>query len=239
MSTSFAPAGPATGLPTPDLERAVQVFMAERSRLVRVAQLVVGDRAAAEDAVQDAWLRWQRVDRDRVRNPAAFLTTTTVRLAINQLESARRRHEVPTDPLDAGAAGGDSADHAERTATTEAVLGVLMARLRPAELAAYLLRKGFDYPYGQIADLLRTSPPNARQLVRRAQLALAGSRARRVDRTAHRRLVVAYTAASNGDLTDLEVVLSHGSAPRGRRDGHGATVESQVRTRALGFTGAA
>jgi len=193
-----------------DLNRAVEVFLAERNRLIRVAHQVLGDRAAAEDVVQDAWLRWQRVDRDEVKNPGAFLTTTTTHLAINMLQSARHRRETPTELLHITETGRapESADHAERAAAAEQLLGFLMAKLTSSELAAYLLRKSFDYPYQEIATLLGTSVPGARQLIRRAQVALASSRERPVDCSAHRRLVRAFTAATRGDIASLEAVLA-------------------------------
>jgi RNA polymerase sigma-70 factor (ECF subfamily) len=241
----------------PELEEAVQVFLGERSRLLRVAQQVVGDRTAAEDVVQDAWLRWQRVDREGVKNPAAFLTTTTTHLAINVIQSARHRHETPTDVVQARGPGPalGPVGSAERASVAERMLGFLMVKLSASELAAYVLRKSFDYPYEEIAGLLATTSPNARQLVRRAQAALGSKRTRRVERAAHRRLVSAYAAATTGDLARLERELVAGLRPcpaspnspaavtraRAVRSSPvtGGSVESQVRTRTPGFTGAA
>ena len=39
--------------------------------------------ADADDVVQSTWIRWQRTDRNKVRDEAAFLATTTKRLALN------------------------------------------------------------------------------------------------------------------------------------------------------------
>jgi len=192
------------------VDRALEVFLAQRTRLFRIARRLTGDVGSAEDVVQEAWLRWQRTDRSAIDNPAAFLTTTTTHLAINVVQSARRRHETPCESPLAGLFGEaeDPTGLAERASQVEQVLLLLMARLRPAELAAYLLRKGFDYPYGQIAALLRTSVVNVRQLVRRAQQHLGGEVARVVRREAHRELVSAFLAAArHGDLAGLERVL--------------------------------
>ncbi|MDQ4055346.1 MAG: sigma-70 family RNA polymerase sigma factor [Actinomycetota bacterium] len=194
-----------------ELEQALEVFLAERTRLLRVAYRVVGDVAQAEDVVQDAWLRWQRMDRREVKNPAAWLTTATTHLAINMIQSARQRHETPTDLPRAvvGRPSEEPAEQAERALAGERMLGFLMAKLTSSELAAYLLRKCFEYPYQEIAEVLRTSAPNARQLVRRSQASIAGSRVRRVDAAAHRRLVQAFTAATgDGDVERLERLLA-------------------------------
>ena len=106
---------------------------------------------------------------------------------------------------------------AERTAATERLLGFLMAKLRPAELAAFVLRKCFDYPYQDIAALLGVSDANARQLVRRAHVSIAGSSVRRVDAVAHRQVVAAFVAAAErGEMDELVNVLGD-AARRVRR----------------------
>jgi RNA polymerase sigma factor (sigma-70 family) len=196
-----------------ELDHALEVFQSERTRLFRIAYRVIGDVSSAEDVVQEAWLRWQRTDRSGVRNPAAFLTTTTTRLSINVIQSAHHRHELPaeTPTADAVDPAPDPAEHAERSAAVETALGLVMARLAPTELAAYLLRMVFDYPYGEIARLLRTTMVNSRQLVRRARPRLAGELEREVDPTMHRHLVTAFlTAARTGDMQHLEAELVHG-----------------------------
>ena len=199
-----------------DLDVALEVFLAERTRLLRIAYRVTGDVSSAEDVVQEAWMRWQRTDRRVIKNPAAFLTTTTTHLAINVIQSARHRHEAATEsPLaDLVDARQDPTVDAEQSVAVEEMLLVLMARLSPAELTTYLLRKGFDYPYGDIAKLLRTSNANARQLLRRAQQSVERDRERPVDEAAHAQLVAAFlTAARTGELSALEQLLAHDARP--------------------------
>ncbi|MDV3129511.1 sigma-70 family RNA polymerase sigma factor [Mycobacterium sp. 21AC1] len=203
--------------PSDDLERALDIFLTHRPQLFGIAYRVTGNVCEAEDLMQDAWLRWQRTDRTRVQNPAAFLTTTTTNLAINLIQSARHRHESPTaSPLDDIVdSDGNPALRAEQAAAAEEVLALLMARLNAGELAAYVLRKGFDYPYVDLADLLRTSAANVRQLVRRAQTRLDTDQRRApVAVEAHRLLNTAFSAARTGDLEDLERLLATDSAGR-------------------------
>lgn len=228
MSTSGVEAT-ALSEPSDDLDRALEVFLAMRTQLFRIARRVTGDIANAEDVVQDAWLRWQRTDRRDIKNPAAFLTTTTTHLAINVIQSARHRHEMPTDlPLaDLGAPVQDPLREVEQAATVEEMLRELMARLSPAELATYLLRKGFDYPYDAIAGVLRTTAVNARQLARRAQQRLDGDPEREVDPDAHRLVADAFLVASRtGELRFLEELLADSATstmrPHARRPARSA-----------------
>jgi RNA polymerase sigma-70 factor, ECF subfamily len=212
-----------------DLQSAVGAFNEARPRLFGIAYRMLGSVAEAEDIVQEAWLRWQQTDRDVVRNPAGFLTTVTTRLAINTAESARVRREqyvgpwLP-EPVDTSADPSLGAENAE--ALESAVL-MLLEKLGPEQRAAYVLRQAFDYSYDQIAEILTTSPANARQLVSRAQKHVESSRKEPVDPAKHRELLDAFVAAArDGDVMRLEQVLaaevvsttdSAGEAPRAAR----------------------
>jgi RNA polymerase sigma-70 factor, ECF subfamily len=212
-----------------DLQSAVGAFNEARPRLFGIAYRMLGSVAEAEDIVQEAWLRWQQTDRDVVRNPAAFLTTVTTRLAINTAESARVRREqyvgpwLP-EPVDTSADPSLGAENAE--ALESAVL-MLLEKLGPEQRAAYVLRQAFGYSYDQIAEILTTSPANARQLVSRAQKHVESSRKEPVDPAKHRELLDAFVAAArDGDVMRLERVLaaevvsttdSAGEAPRAAR----------------------
>jgi RNA polymerase sigma-70 factor, ECF subfamily len=192
------------------VDRAQAVFLGARGRLFGVAYGILHNSYEAEDAVQDAWLRWQATDRAAVVNAEAFLVATTTRLALNNAQSAWHRRETP--------AGSWLPDHPESELSPEEVLQggeavedtmlFLLAKLRPAERAVYLLRQAFDYPYDAIAELLQFSNANCRQLLRRAGRAIESERRRPVSLTAHRCLVDAFRAASHdGNFAALEDLL--------------------------------
>jgi RNA polymerase sigma-70 factor (ECF subfamily) len=85
----------------------------------------------------------------------------------------------------------------------------MLERLTPTERAAYVLREAFAYPYSQIADVIQTSEPAARQLVSRARKHLAGERRREVSSEEQRRLLTAFvSAARTGDLDQLEQLFA-------------------------------
>jgi RNA polymerase sigma-70 factor (ECF subfamily) len=198
-----------------ELDHATAVFVGVRPRLFQIAYRTLGSVSDTEDVVQDAWLRWQRTDRAAVRNPTSFLATTTSRLALNTVQSARRRHETYTDPQDwepADPEAGPENGAVRDEAVGQAVL-LLLQTLSPAERAAYVLREAFDYPYRRIAELLQITPVYTRQLVARAHRGI-GARARRpVEPAAHSHLVRVFLAASRtGNLSALERLLAADAA---------------------------
>jgi RNA polymerase sigma-70 factor (ECF subfamily) len=192
-------------------DEGLSAFLGVRPRLFAIACRLLGSASEAEDIVQDVWVRWQTADRSLVRDTAAFLATTTARLAINVLQSARSRRETYVgpwlpEPVDTGADPGLGAERGE--ALTCGVL-LLLEKLTPTERAAYILREAFDYPYRDIANVLRLEEANARQVVTRARQRLAHGRTMPASSTEQRRLVDAFVAAAqHGDLARLEGLLA-------------------------------
>ncbi|MFE5895078.1 RNA polymerase sigma-70 factor [Streptomyces sp. NPDC002285] len=193
------------------LDQAARQFMAARPQLFGIAYRVLGSTVEAEDIVQEAWLRWQKTDRTDIKEPTAFLTTVTTRLAINLAQSARMRREsyvgpwLP-EPVDTRA---DPQVGAERAEALDMAVLLLLEKLNPVERAAYVLREAFAYPYKQIADIVESSEANTRQLVSRAKKHLAAERREPVSSTDHRRLLEAFLAAAQtGSLSVLEEVLT-------------------------------
>ena len=188
----------------------VASFVKARPRLFGIAYRVLGSAAEADDVVQDAWIRWHRSERDRIRDTGAFLATTTTRLAINTVQSARVRHESRFEPavVDRVAVRADPLLDAQRTEALELAADLLLETLSPAERAAYVLREAFDYPYRDVAAVLPLSEANARQLVARARRRLAGPRRHVVDAGERRRFLDAFRlAARTGELAQLEHLL--------------------------------
>jgi RNA polymerase sigma-70 factor, ECF subfamily len=185
-------------------------FQNMRRRLFGIAYRLLGSAVEADDVVQDTWIRWQGTDRSQVRDAAAFLATTTTRLAINADQSAHARHETCIgrglpEPVDTGADPALGAEHGEALE-----LGVLMLleKLSPTERAAYVLREAFDYPYRQISRVLGLTEANARQLVSRARTHLFNERRRQVGTSEQQRFLEAFLAAARtGDLATLEQLL--------------------------------
>jgi RNA polymerase sigma factor (sigma-70 family) len=143
------------------------VYARERLAATRLAHLLVRSRPVAEELAQEAFLRLYR-HFPTVENPAGFVRTAVVRLAINDV----RRRDMERDRLRV-VAGGDP-DHApapggERDDELLAALG----RLRPLHRAVLVLRFYEDLSHDQIAELLGCPTATVRSRTRRA---LAGLR---------------------------------------------------------------
>jgi RNA polymerase sigma-70 factor (ECF subfamily) len=92
-------------------------------------------------------------------------------------------------------------------------LVLLLERLTPTERAAYILREAFDYPYRDIAKVLRLAEANARQVVTRARQHVASGRRLPASSTEQGALFDAFIAAArNGDVARLEVSFRGGTS---------------------------
>jgi RNA polymerase sigma-70 factor, ECF subfamily len=194
-----------------DLEQATAEFVAVRGRLFGIAYRMLGSSAEAEDIVQEAWLRWQTADRSAVLDPPAFLATTTTRLCINALQSARARRETYIgpwlpEPVDTSA---DPHLGAEQGEALEFATVMLLEKLPATERAAYVLREAFDYPYAKIADIVGVKAENARQLVSRARKHITTGRREPTSSAEQKRLLEALVAAAqDGDVEALEKLFA-------------------------------
>jgi RNA polymerase sigma-70 factor (TIGR02957 family) len=210
-------------------------FEAQRARLFGLAYRMLGSVADAEDVLQDAWLRWQGVDRAGVGDPAAFLTRTVTNLCLTALTSARARREVYVGPwlpepvLTADGALGPLEDAVQRESVSFALLAVL-ERLSPAERAAYVLREAFAYRPREVAELIGTTEANVRQLHARARRHVAAEQTRTVEAGRWRELVERFLgAARDGDVAGLEALLAEDVVSRS--DGGGVVSAARVPVR--------
>jgi RNA polymerase sigma factor (sigma-70 family) len=191
-------------------------FETHRARLTGVADRVLRDRAGADDAVQECWLRLQRTETAQIDNMAGWLTTTTARICLDML---RRRARVHIDEHAANAtkavstlrADGDPQVEAELAEAVGEALTTVLEALNPAERVAFVLHDTFGISFDDIGAVLQRSPNAAKQLATRARAKVRGGDtaealpARRPD---HARVVQAFLrAARGGDLAALVAVL--------------------------------
>jgi RNA polymerase sigma-70 factor (ECF subfamily) len=193
-----------------------------RRRLVGLAYRMLGSMADAEDAVQETYVRWHEADRDTVSNPRAFLMTTTTRICLDVLKSARARHEeyvgpwLPEPVLDTAALAPDS--RTELAEDLSIALLLTLDRLSPLERAAFLLHDVFDFSFDEVAAALQRSAAACRQLAARARAHVRAIRPRGATvpparsgeiEAKHAQLISAFAAATqSGDLDRLTQLLA-------------------------------
>lgn len=181
-------------------DSSVVTFERLRPRLYGVAYRMLGSRAEAEEAVQDAYLRWHGADAGRVRTPEAWLTTTVTRLCIDRLRAARAEREAYFGPWLPEPLVGDEFLAPDRSSELACDLSmallVVLERLAPEERAAFLLHDVFDGDYREIAGALGKSEAACRQIVHRARERVRRDRPRfEVSEAARRRLLEKFQAA--------------------------------------------
>ena len=206
----------------------MDVFEVHRPHLHAVATRLLGSRAEADDALQEAWIRVDRAGHSDVDNVAGWLTTVVSRVCLTMLDARKRRRE---EALEAGrlpdpviTRADDAAPDPEGEALAAdgvgAALLVVLETLRPAERLAFVLHDIFAVPFDEIAPIVDRSPDAARQLASRARRRVQG--ADRDAPTADRKVVGVFLAAARGgDFEGLLAVL-HPDVVLHADDGRGA-----------------
>ena len=156
------------------------VFERERPRLVGLGYRLLGSLTDAEDVVQEAWIRWSRVELESIERPAAWLTTVVSRLGLDRLR-ARRRAQVEyvgpwlPEPLlrpviaDERATAIDPAARAELADSLTTAFLVLLERLSPDERLVLLLVDVFGESLVTASEMVHRSHDATRQLIVRAR----------------------------------------------------------------------
>ncbi|MGC1467460.1 MAG: sigma-70 family RNA polymerase sigma factor [Pseudolabrys sp.] len=176
-----------------------------RPKLMRVAYRMLGSVADAEDAVQEAFIRWMRADRSEVREPEAFLRRSVTRLCLDQLKSARRQRETYVGPW-----LPDPVVEEEQEEDVTLPLMLALERLSPLERAAFLLHDVFGLGFEEVAATIQRDAVTCRQLASRARTHVRETRPRfKVEKQRSLELAEAFFAASrSGDMKTLGAMLA-------------------------------
>ena len=189
-------------------------FEAERPHLLAVAYRMLGSRAEAEDAVQEAWLRYAKArDGGEIHDLRGWLTTVTGRICLDVLKSARvSRAAYPGQWLPSYVVEPDAgpAARAEMSDQIAMALLVVLEKLTPEQRVALVLHDAFGMPFDDVATVLGTTESAARQHASRGRRAVAQDTIRHTaDLAEQRRVLGAFMAAANGgDLQALAALLA-------------------------------
>ncbi len=192
-----------------------------------LAYRITGNRADAEEIVQDAFLRLHdAAPKDAVRSLKAYLATITARLSLNRLRDQRARRETYSgewlpEPLLTEDEPGIRAED------VSFALLVLLERLSPLERVVFVLRSAFDLSFEEIASAVGRDAATCRKIFSRARSHVIDERPRfTVDRERHRAMLGLFAeAVRGGDTARLVSLLDQNVVFHG--DGGGKAVASR------------
>jgi RNA polymerase sigma factor (sigma-70 family) len=199
-----------------DPDRQVEAFEEHRTHLRAVAYRMLGTVHEADDAVQESWLRFDRLDDENVReiqNLRGWLTTVVSRICLDLLRARTTRREDPLGAHTSAVVAPDAAGHPEHEAELADSVGrallVVLEALSPAERLAFVLHDLFALPFDEVAGTMGRSPAAVRQLASRARRRVQGTAAvPDRDLSGQRAVVDAFFAAAReGDFDALVAVL--------------------------------
>ncbi|MEU5884891.1 RNA polymerase sigma-70 factor [Spirillospora sp. NPDC047279] len=195
-----------------DLDSLSEVFQEHRGLLFAVAYRMLGTAADAEDAVQDAWIKWSAADRADVADPQAYLIRITSNVALDRLRSAQAQRESYVGPWlpEPMLTSPDVAEDAELAESVSMAMLVVLETLSPLERAAFVLKEVFGFPFAEIATALDRSEASVRQLATRARKHVEARRPR-FEAGPEERLAVTrrfLDATMGGDINRLMELLA-------------------------------
>ncbi|MEV5966504.1 sigma-70 family RNA polymerase sigma factor [Kribbella sp. NPDC051952] len=182
-----------------------RAFEDQRERLVSVAYRMLGSRADAEDAVQEAWLRLARQDAGAIDNLSGWLTTVVGRVCIDVLRSRKTRPEASYDDQlpDLVILEDGPEEDAVLAESVGLALLVVLDTLGPSERLAFVLHDMFAVPFAEIGQIIGKSADATKMLASRARRKVQGTD-RPADEPQKRAVVDAFLAAArSGDFEEL------------------------------------
>ncbi|MEU0250223.1 RNA polymerase sigma-70 factor [Streptomyces sp. NPDC006235] len=191
---------------------ATAAFLAHRNLLFTVAYEMLGSAVDTEDVLQEAWLRWVKVDLGRVSDQRAYLVRITTRQALNRLRTMKRRREAYVgqwlpEPL---ITTPDVAEDIELAESMSMAMMLVLESLSPIERAVFVLREVFEVDYDEIAEAVGKSPDAVRQIAHRARRHVGARRPRRTASVRETRAALEsfQRAIETGNPQDLLDVLA-------------------------------
>ena len=188
-------------------------FEENRGHLRAVAYRMLGSASAADDAVQEAWLRLTRSDLNAVENLGGWLTTVVARICLDMLRSRNSRREDSleeqvAEPVAIKTGPADPEQEAVLADSVGLALLVVLDRLSPPERLAFVLHDMFAVSFEEIAEITGRTTAAARQLASRARRRVQGADLHAAKRAQEREVVNAFlTALRSGDFHGLIAVL--------------------------------
>ncbi len=201
-----------------------------RPAMFALAYRITGNRADAEEIVQDAFVRLHTAEpKNAVRSLKSYMATITARLSLNRLRDQRARRETYLgewlpEPLQTEDQPGVRAED------ISFALLVVLERLSPLERVVFILHNAFDLTFDEIARVAQRNAAACRKIFSRARARILQERPRfTVDRERHRALLRSFDeAARSGDTAKLISLLDDNVVFHGDDGGKGFAPQKPV-----------
>lgn len=162
------------------MKRKDHLFAENRGQLINIAYGMLGSMAEAEDAVQDAYLKWEAVSLEDIAHPERYLKTIVSRLCIDRFRAAKRKREeyigpwLPEPVIDPETPSPDR--RIELHEKLSVALLHLLEQLSPDQRAILLLHDIFGYTFREVAEMVEKSPGACRKAAQRARESIQSRR---------------------------------------------------------------
>jgi RNA polymerase sigma-70 factor (ECF subfamily) len=195
-----------------------------------LAYRITGNRADADEIVQDAFVRLHdAAPEEAVRSLKAYLATITARLSLNRLRDRQARREtyfgewLPEPLMTEGETGIRAED-------VSFALMVVLERLSPLERVVFVLHNAFDLNFEEIAPVVQREAVTCRKIFSRARARMLEQRPRfAVDRDRHRAILRSFAdAARDGDTAKLVSLLDDNVVLHGDGGGKALALKKPV-----------
>ncbi len=178
-------------------------------KLFRLAYRMTGEATVSEDIVQESLIHWSTLPKQYVHHPQAYLGKMVTNRCLNHIAATRRQREAYKgswlpEPI-------ISQDYSQVEAAVDISYGlmILLQKLSPAERAVFLLKESFNIDYKELAETLRLTQANSRQLYHRAKHKLTAVKKRFPHNAVqHQYLLNTFTnACKTGNVNNLVALL--------------------------------
>ena len=214
-----------------DSEHLATRFASHRNHLRAVAYRMLGDLDASEDAVQETWIRLNRVNATTIENLGGWLTTVLSRICLDMLRVRSARRETPLDiHLPDPIVAADPEAQALHDEAVGLALLVVLEQLGPAERVVFVLHDLFALPFDEIAGIVDRSSAAARQLAMHARRRVREAPVPDADVARQHEVVRAFLAAARGGDFDALIGLLDPDVVLRVDDGRGGSLVRGART---------
>ncbi|WNQ09201.1 RNA polymerase sigma factor SigJ [Paenibacillus aurantius] len=155
------------------------LYNLHRASLFSLAYRMLGSVMDAEDAVQEAFIRYSQLpDMASILNEKAFLHRMVTNRCLDLLRSSAKKRELYVGPwlpeplIERGGVQEDPSEVYEQRESLSTAYLLLLQQLNAVERAVFLLREIFHYSFEEIAEMVEKKSANCRQIYRRAQKSL-------------------------------------------------------------------